>query len=161
MQLTPRVVKRGSQQDLCCQKYCIMCQCANSVVKCPESLAVVKTKIELDWHADSCVISGQCLVIHDHNRPVNVFGYDPRVGSKHACKLVATSAYDEHEMGQVVICLVNQAIKIKGLYHHLFCPMQCSINVVLINELLSFWHPFPVRPCMPYRLRTLLMPPTQ
>ena len=57
------------------------------------SLIVVKTKIELDSHADTCVVGDYCLVIHDHKRPVNVFGYNPKAGSKHACKNDTTVAY--------------------------------------------------------------------
>ena len=42
-------------------------------------LAVVKTKIELDSHADKCVVGDHCLVVHDH-RLVYVFVYDPKTG---------------------------------------------------------------------------------
>ena len=62
--------------------------------------------------------------LHDHNRPVNVFGYDPKVGLKHACIVNAAVAYTEPETGQVVILLINQAIEMKGLNHHLLCLMQ-------------------------------------
>ena len=45
------------------------------------SLAVVKAKIELYSHADTCVVGDYCLIVYDHNRPVNVFGYDPKADS--------------------------------------------------------------------------------
>ena len=38
-----------------------------------KNITVVKTKIELDSNRDTFVVDDQCLVIHDHNRPVNVY----------------------------------------------------------------------------------------
>ena len=37
------------------------------------SVASSKPKVELDLHADTCVVGNNCLVIHDHNRPVNAY----------------------------------------------------------------------------------------
>ena len=54
-----------------------------------KSLTVVETTRELDLHADTCVIGDKCLVAHDHNSPVNVYEYDPKVVSKHAYKVGA------------------------------------------------------------------------
>ena len=48
------------------------------------SIAVVETKIQLDSHADTCVVGDHCLIVHDLNRPVNVYGYNPKAGTKHA-----------------------------------------------------------------------------
>ena len=42
------------------------------------SVASSKPKIELDSHEDTCVVGDNCLVIHDHNRPVNVYSHDPK-----------------------------------------------------------------------------------
>ena len=106
------------------------------------SLAVIKTKIELDSHADTCVVHNQCLIVHDHDRPENVFGYNPKTGSKHACIVNATVSYTESETGQVVILSINQAIEMKGLNHHLL-PMQCHMNGVLINAVPKFLAPIP------------------
>ena len=99
------------------------------------SLAVVKTKVKLDSHADTCVVSDHA---HDHNRPVTFVGYDPKSGSNHACIVDATVAYTEPETGCVVILMIKQAIEIKCLYHHLFCLMQCCMYGVLIDEVLKF-----------------------
>ena len=53
------------------------------------------TKIELDPNADTCVLGDHCLVVHDHNRSVNVFEYNPKVGSKHTCIVDASVVYTE------------------------------------------------------------------
>ena len=118
---------------------------------------VVKTKIELGFHADACAVGDQCLVVHDHKRQVNICSYDPKGGSKHVHLVDVAVAYTEPKTGQVVIFLINQTIKMKGFDHHLLCAMYCCMNGVLIIEVPNFWSPFPVRPCMPYRLKTLSM----
>ena len=107
------------------------------------SIAVVKIKIELDSHADTCDVGEDCLIVQDHNRPVNVYGYDPKAGSKHACIVYTTITYIIPETGQVVILSINQAIEMKGLNHHLLCPMQCCMNGVLIDEVPTFLAPVP------------------
>ena len=48
---------------------------------------------ELDSHADMCVVGDNCLVIHDHFRPVNVYSYDPKDGHKSAKTVDATVGY--------------------------------------------------------------------
>ena len=42
------------------------------------SVANSKPKVELDSHADMCVVGDNCLVIHDTNRTVNVYSYVPK-----------------------------------------------------------------------------------
>ena len=53
---------------------------------------------------------------------MNVFGYNPKVGSKCACIVDATVAYDKSKMVQVFIFLIHQAIEMKGIDHlHEWC----------------------------------------
>ena len=106
------------------------------------SIAVVKTKIEFDSHADTCVVGDHCLIVHDHNRSVNLYGYNPKAGLKHACIVNAAVAYIVPETGQIFIISINQAIEMKGLGHHHHCLMQCCMNGVLINEVPNFLAPF-------------------
>ena len=74
---------------------------------------------------------------------MNVFEYDPKMGSKYACIVDVTVTYTQSETGQVVIFLNNQAIELKGLDHHLLCVMQCCMNGILINDVLKFLAPIP------------------
>ena len=92
-------------------------------------------------YTDSCGAGDQCLVVNDHNRPVNVYGYDPKAGFKGACIVNATVAYTESESCQVIIFLLNQAIEVKSLEYHHLCPMQCCIDGVLIDEVPKFLAP--------------------
>ena len=45
-------------------------------------VASSKPKIQLHSHADMCVVGDNWLVIHDHDRPVNVYSYDPKDGTE-------------------------------------------------------------------------------
>ena len=80
--------------------------------------------MELDSHANTCVVGDHGVIIHDHNRIVNVYRYDTKAGSKCFYIVNAIVAYTEPETGQVVILLINQAIEVKGLDCHLLCMMQ-------------------------------------
>ena len=108
------------------------------------SIIVVKTKIEVDSHADTCVVGDNCQIVDNHNKPVNVYGHNPKAGSKHAHIVNATVAFTVPEAGQVVILSINQAIKMKGLDPHHFCLMQCCMSGVLINEVWKFLAPIPI-----------------
>ena len=48
------------------------------------SVVSSKLKVELDSHADMCVVGDDCSVVHDHNRPVNTYSYDPKDGYRSA-----------------------------------------------------------------------------
>ena len=87
------------------------------------------------------IVGDQYLVIHDHIRPVNIFGYDPKAVSKHACILHALVIYDKSKMGQVYIHLICKEIEVKGLDHHPLCPMQYLMNAVAIDEVPKFLAP--------------------
>ena len=89
------------------------------------SVVSSKPKVELDLHAVMCVVGDNCLVIHDHNRPVNVYSYDPKDGHGSAKTIDATVGYQYPQSGQKFILMINQAIRIDGLVNHLLCPMHC------------------------------------
>jgi hypothetical protein len=40
------------------------------------------TTLELDSHADTCVIGRDALIILNYDRPVDVEGYDPTLGKQ-------------------------------------------------------------------------------
>ena len=66
------------------------------------SLPAVETKIELDTHADTCVVGDHCLIVHDHNKPVSIYINDLKAGL-YANIVDATIAYIEPETGQLSI----------------------------------------------------------
>ena len=59
----------------------VYCHSVQSVqLSAQKSIAVVKTKIESDLYVGTCAIGAQSLVIHDDNKPVNVFGFNLKAG---------------------------------------------------------------------------------
>ena len=48
------------------------------------SVASSKSKVELDSHAGMYAVGDYCLVIHDNNRPANVYSYNPKDGHRSA-----------------------------------------------------------------------------
>ena len=101
-------------------------------------LQLSSKQVELDSHADTWVVGDNCLVIHDHNRPVKVYSYDPKDGHKSAKTVDTKVGYQDPQNGQKFILMIQQGICIDGLVNHLLCPMQCHLNGVQISEVLKF-----------------------
>ena len=84
-----------------------------------------------------CVISGNCLFIHDHNRTDNVYSYDPKDGYRSAKTVNATVGYQDAEQSEV-------SLNDKPSNMHLWpsqpshFPIQCHLNGVQISEVLKF-----------------------
>jgi hypothetical protein len=94
--------------------------------------------LELDSHADTCVLGFNALILHDYLRPVSVQGHDPALGTIQYNTVSGTLAYDHPTSGETYHLVVNQAIHIPRLDHHLLCPMQCRVNDVIVNETPNF-----------------------
>jgi len=97
-----------------------------------------ETTLELDSHADTCVLGRDALILLDYGRPVQVQGYDPSLGSTTYATVSGALAYDDPKTGEVYHLVINQAIHIPHLDHHLLCPMQCRVNDVIVNETPKF-----------------------
>ncbi len=87
--------------------------------------SIGETTLELDSHADMCVLGRDALILLDYDRPVIVKGYDPSLGTKTYATVSGALAYDDPVTGKVNHLVINQAIHIPHLDHHLLCPMQC------------------------------------
>ncbi len=97
-----------------------------------------ETTLELDLHANTCVLGRDALIILDYNRPVSVVGYDKSLRSKTYQTMSGVVAYDDPQTGRMLHLIINQAIHILHLDHHLLCPMQCRVNDVIVNNLPKF-----------------------
>jgi hypothetical protein len=97
-----------------------------------------ETTLELDSHANTCVLGRDALIILDYRQPVFVVGYDKSIGSKTYQTMIGVVAYDDPQTGRMLHLIINQAIHIPHLDHHLLCPMQCHENDVTINNLPKF-----------------------
>ncbi len=106
--------------------------------------SIGETTLELDSHADMCVLGRDALILLDYNRPVIVEGYDPPLGTKTYATVSGVLAYDDPVTGKVCHLVLNQAINIPHLNHHLLCPMQCELMTWLLTTRLSFWRQTPL-----------------
>jgi hypothetical protein len=84
------------------------------------------------------VLGHDALIILDYNRPVFVVGYDESLGSKTYQTVSGVVAYNDPQTGRMLHFIINQAIHIPHLDHHLLCPMQCRVNDVIVNDLAKF-----------------------
>ncbi len=66
-------------------------------------------------------------------------GYDESLGSKTYQTVSGVVAYDYPQTGRMLHLIINQAIHIPHLDHHLLCPMQCCVNDVIVNNLSKFF----------------------
>jgi hypothetical protein len=99
--------------------------------------------LELDSHADTCVLGRGALIIQDYDRPVNVTSYDPALGNKIYQTVTGVLGFVHPRTGQLYHLVLHQCIHIPHLTHHLLCPMQVRVNDVTINEVPKFIRPDP------------------
>jgi hypothetical protein len=62
----------------------------------------------------------------------------PSLGTKTYTTVSGALAYDDMVTGEVYHLVINQAIHIPHLDHHLLCPMQCQVNDVIVNNTPKF-----------------------
>jgi hypothetical protein len=96
---------------------------------------IYETTLELDSHADTCVLGRGALITLDYYRPVSIVGYDKSLRSKTYQTVSGVVAYDDPQTGRLLHLIINQAIHIPHLDPHLLCPMQCRVTV---NDLPKF-----------------------
>ena len=97
-----------------------------------------ETSLELDSHADTCVVGEKALIIADYCRPVTVHAYDKELGERTYRTVSAVVGYTCPSSGATYHLVIHQAIEIPHLEHHLLCPMQCRVNDVVVNDVPKF-----------------------
>jgi hypothetical protein len=93
-----------------------------------------ETTLELDSDASTCVLGCDALIILDYQRPVSIVGYDVSLGTKTYQTMSGVVAYDDPQTWRTLHFIINQAIHITHLDHHLLYPMQCCMNDVIGNK---------------------------
>ena len=99
--------------------------------------------LELDNHADTCVVGRDALVTHDYMRPVAVQAYDPSLGTQTYRTVSAVLGYHDPNDGRSHLLRIHQAIEIPHLDHHLLCPFQCRMHGIKIDDTAKFLTPAP------------------
>ena len=90
--------------------------------------SIGETTLELDLHADTCVLVRDALIFLDYDRPVVVEGYDPSLGTKTYTTVSEGLAYNDPTTGKVYHLVINQAIHIPHLDHHLLA--LCNVKLM-------------------------------
>jgi len=91
-------------------------------------------RVELDSHAEQCCVSEEsALIIHDHERPVMVYGYDGEKG-KSLKTVDAVISYVDPSTGDKWMLVVNQCLLVPGLKHPLLCSNQLRLNDIQVND---------------------------
>ena len=95
---------------------------------------------ELDSHADTCVLGKNAYIFLDHDRAVDIIGYDRSKGTsaKNMKTVSSALAYDDQATGKTTILVVHQAIHIPTMGSNLLCPMQAQMNDIKVDETPKF-----------------------
>ncbi len=109
-----------------------------------------KISVELDSHADTCVVGSNVVVVHDHEFVVIIYGFDKDTRHANACTVDAAIAYKDPVTHLTVILMINQAIKIDSMHNILICPMQCCVHGTTVNECPKFLSASPAEMIMPF-----------
>eukprot|EP00970_Alexandrium_tamarense_P011212 scaffold2397_cov104-Alexandrium_tamarense.AAC.2 len=73
--------------------------------------SVTCLKSELDSHADTCVVGKHALVVHEHNKMVNVFSYDPKSKGNLPRSSMPSSSTSIHSQCRLNGVIVNDTPK--------------------------------------------------
>jgi hypothetical protein len=90
-------------------------RCIESAIKSNDP--TYETTLELDSHADTCVLGRHALITLDHNRPVAVMGYDESLGTKTYKTMSGVVAYTDPKTRRTFHLIINQAFHVPHLDH--------------------------------------------
>ena len=91
--------------------------------------------LELDTHANTCVVGRHAFIVERHGRVLNVSRYDPKKGSaKNLEVLNAAITVDNVNTGESHVVIIKKAVHVPNLEHNLLCLMQICMNGAVVNE---------------------------
>jgi hypothetical protein len=114
-----------------------------SNVALKHSNQITETTLKLDLHADTSILGRHALITLDYNIPVAIVGYDKALGTRIYQTVSGVVASTDPQTGTTLHLVINQAIHIPHLDHHLLCHMQCRVNDVIVDEMPKFLAPQP------------------
>ncbi len=101
--------------------------------------------VELDSHADTCVVGSKVLVVHGHEYFVDVYSFDKETRHTIACTVNTTIVYKDPITHFTVILMINPVIKIDSMYNILVCPIQCYVHGIIGNKCPKFLSALPAK----------------
>ena len=96
----------------------------------------ITARSELDSHTDMCCLGRNVRVLHRYQgRRISVTPFHDKLGSIDGVPVVsALMVYDDHDTGQPIFLVVNQAIYFEDKDDNLLCPMQLRYGGVTVHE---------------------------
>ena len=89
-----RAIERGQPASVLRDSY-IQPLSTIQVMVAHASIASSKPKVDLDSDAYTCVVSDNCFFLHDLNRTVDVYSYDPKDGHRSTKTVDAAIGYQD------------------------------------------------------------------
>ena len=90
--------------------------------------------LELDSHANTTFLGRGALTIFDNELPVNVQEYDPALGAKEYRTVSGVLASIQPFTGVRYHLIINKAVHMPDLKHHLLFTMQYRADNVQVND---------------------------
>ena len=94
--------------------------------------------LDLDSHADMAILGANVHVFEDTGCTVDVFTYDPKLGSSTRKSVSSCFAYDDPNCGQVILLVDHQGLHIPHLDYSLILPFQMRENDISVNDCPKF-----------------------
>jgi Reverse transcriptase (RNA-dependent DNA polymerase) len=95
---------------------------------------MVDRGLDLDSHADMAVLGSNCYIFEETGRSIDVYSYDPKLGSSERKVVSGVFAYDDPTDGRVNLLIVHQGLHIPHLKYSLIPPFQMRENDITVNE---------------------------
>jgi hypothetical protein len=95
-------------------------------------------RLDLDSHADACVVGKEALKFQDFDHMVTVSMYDPDEEKRSPKTVSATLGYVLPETVNTVLLIVYQGISLSQLDHNLLINMHMILHYFVLNETLKF-----------------------
>ena len=91
---------------------------------------------KLDSHADTDALGKNAYICLDHDRAVDIIGYDRSTGTtaKNMKTISGALAYDNQATGKMIILIVHQWIHVPTMESNLICPMQVWMNDIKVDD---------------------------
>ncbi len=99
-------------------------RCIKSTIKSNDP--TYETTLELDSHANTCVLGRHALITLDHNRPVAIMGYDESLGTKTYKTVSGVVAYTDPKTGRTLHLIISIRL---STYHTLTITYFAPCNV--------------------------------
>ena len=95
-----------------------------------------ESNCELDSHADTCVLGNHAHILMDHERSVDIVGYDKSKGTLgNNMETISGALAYKPTSGARMIIVLHQTIHVPTTDCSLICPMQVRINDVKLDDM--------------------------